>query len=141
MKVKKGDKVKVHYKGTLTHGTEFDSSFGREPLEFEVGAGMMIKGFDDAVNGMSIGEKVTVNIKPEEAYGQRNEELIHKVPMNQVPESLDPKVGQTLSMQNESGQSFPVQVIEVTEEHISIDANHQLAGKELIFDIELVEIQ
>lgn len=140
MNAKKGDKVKVHYKGTLTDGTEFDSSQGREPLEFEVGAGMMIKGFDNAVDGMKLGEKVTVNIAAEEAYGPHNEELIYKVPSEQLPETLEPKVGQILSMQHPDGQSVPVTVVEVADEHVSIDANHQLAGKDLVFDIELVEI-
>ena len=140
MNVKKGDKVKVHYRGTLTDGTEFDSSQGREPLEFEVGAGMMIKGFDDAVNGMKVGEKITVNIVADEAYGQRNDELIYQIPSEQIPEDLDPKVGQTLSMQHPDGHSIPVQVVEVTDKHVGIDANHQLAGQDLVFEIELVEI-
>ena len=139
MKAKKGDKVKVHYKGTLTDGTEFDSSEDKEPLEFEVGAGMMIKGFDNAVNGMGLGEKVTVNIVAEEAYGLRNDELIYKIPSEQIPESLDPKIGQTLSMQHPDGQNIPVEVVEVTDEFVGIDANHQLAGKDLIFEIELME--
>ena len=140
MKAKQGDKVKVHYRGTLSDGTEFDSSIGKEPLEFEVGGGMMIQGFDKAVNGLEIGKKVTVNIEAEEAYGQHNEELVYKVPATQLPESLDPKVGQTLSMQHPSGQQVPVIVLEVTKEHVSIDANHMLAGKDLTFEIELVEI-
>ena len=130
----------MHYKGSLTDGTEFDSSKGREPLEFEVGAGMMIKGFDDAVNGMAIGEKVTVNIGAEEAYGPRNKELIYQVPSEQLPESLEPKIGQVLSMQHPDGQDVPVTVVDITEKHVAIDANHQLAGKDLVFDIELVEI-
>jgi peptidylprolyl isomerase len=140
MKAKKGDKVKVHYRGTLTDGTEFDSSHGREPLEFEVGGGMMIKGFDNAVNGLELGEKVTVNIPSAEAYGEHNKELMYEIPSEQIPESLDPKVGQTLHMQHPSGQQIPVVVLEITEKHISIDANHKLAGKDLVFDIELVEI-
>lgn len=140
MKAKKGDKVKVHYKGSLTNGQEFDSSLGREPLEFEIGGGMMIKGFDNAVDGMEVGEKVKVNIEADDAYGQRNEELIYEVPQAQIPESLNPKVGQTLSMQHPDGHSLPVVVVEVTDDHVAIDANHQLAGKDLVFEIELVEI-
>jgi peptidylprolyl isomerase len=140
MNAKIGDKVKVHYKGILADGTEFDSSKGKDPLEFEIGAGMMIKGFDNAVNGMGVGEKIAVNIVAEEAYGQHNDELIYKIPMKQIPDSLDPKVGQTLSMQHPDGQSIPVQVLELTDEFVGIDANHQLAGKDLIFEIELVEI-
>ena len=140
MNAKKGDKVKVHYKGTLTDGTQFDSSFGREPLEFEVGSGSMIKGFDNAVNGLAVGEKVSVNIPSAEAYGEHNAELIYKVPKTQLPDSINPEVGQTLGMQHPEGHNVPVLVTEVTEENITIDANHQLAGQDLVFDIELVEI-
>ena len=100
----------------------------------------MIKGFDDAVNGMEVGKKVSVNIPSAEAYGEHNKELVYKVPKTQLPDSLNPEVGQTLGMQHPEGQNIPVLVTEVTEENITIDANHQLAGKDLVFDIELVEI-
>ena len=139
-KAKAGDKVKVHYTGRLEDGTQFDSSAGRAPLEFEVGAGMMIKGFDSAVNGMAVGEKVTANIPAAEAYGPENPDLIIDVPRTNLPPDLDPKVGQQLGMSQPNGQQVPVKIKEVHDEKVVIDANHDLAGKNLIFDIELVEI-
>ncbi|MCE7993345.1 MAG: peptidylprolyl isomerase [Roseivirga sp.] len=137
---KAGDKVKVHYTGKLTDGTQFDSSAGREPLEFEVGAGMMIKGFDAAVNGMAVGDKVTTEIPAAEAYGAENPELIIDVPRTNLPPDLNPEVGQQLGMSQPNGQQVPVRIREVHEDKVVIDANHDLAGKDLIFDIELVEI-
>ncbi len=136
----KGDKVRVHYTGRLKDGTQFDSSAGREPLEFEVGAGMMIKGFDAAVNGMAVGQKVTVEIPAAEAYGESNPEMIIDVPRTNLPPDLNPQVGQQLGMSTPQGQQVPVKVKEVHDDKIVIDANHDLAGKDLIFDIELVEI-
>lgn len=137
---KKGDKVKVHYTGKLHDGSIFDSSVDREPLEFEVGAGMMIPGFDKAVNGMNVGDKVTADIPANEAYGEKNEEMIVDVPRAQLPPDLKPEIGQQLAMQQPNGQSLPVVVTKVEEATIQIDANHPLAGKSLIFDIELVSI-
>lgn len=137
---KKGDKVKVHYTGRLKDGTQFDSSAGRAPLEFEVGAGMMIKGFDAAVDGMAVGEKVTAEIPAAEAYGPVNPELMLDVPRTNLPPDLNPQVGQQLGMTQPNGQQVPVKVKEVHDDKVVIDANHDLAGKDLIFDIELVEI-
>src|SRR5574342_708760 len=105
---KKGDKVKVHYHGTLTSGETFDSSKGREPLEFEVGGGMVIKGFDKGVTGMSEGEKKAVNIPYDEAYGPRNPEMLIEIPKDKFPNDLDLEIGLQLSMGNGSGQTFPV---------------------------------
>ena len=139
-KVKSGDQVKVHYTGKLEDGTVFDSSVGRAPLEFEVGAGMMIKGFDAAVDGMAIGEKVTAEIPAAEAYGESNPELIIDVPRQNLPPDMTPEVGQQLAMTQPNGQQVPVKVAEVHEDKVVIDANHDLAGKDLIFDIELVSI-
>lgn len=137
---KKGDKVKVHYTGKLVDGAVFDSSVEREPLEFELGAGMMIPGFDKAVHGMKVGDKITTNIAADEAYGQKNTEMVIEVPKEQLPEDLKPEVGQQLAMQQPNGQSIPVVVTKVEDEKVEIDANHPLAGKDLVFDIELVEI-
>ena len=138
--VKEGDVVKVHYTGKLVNGEQFDSSAGREPLEFTVGAGQMIKGFDDAMPGMNLGEKKTINIAPEDAYGPRSEEAIIEFPKENVPEDMVLEPGMPLTLSNQAGQPVPVIVVEVKEDIIILDANHFLAGQELIFDIELVEI-
>lgn len=138
---KKGDKVKVHYHGKLTNGNTFDSSDGREPLEFEIGGGMVIAGFDDGVTGMTIGEKKTVNIPADQAYGPKQEEMIMEFPKDRFPADMVPEVGQQLNMNNGSGQNFPVVIIEIKEEVVVLDANHPLAGEELVFDLELVEIE
>ena len=138
--VKAGDMVKVHYTGKLINGEQFDSSVGREPLEFTVGAGQMIKGFDDALPGMIVGEKKTIKIQPDDAYGQRSEEAIIPFPMENVPEGMKLEAGMMLTLSNQAGQPVPVVVLEVTEDVVMLDANHFLAGKELVFDIELVEI-
>ncbi len=140
MKAKAQDTVKVHYTGKLTTGEVFDSSEGREPLQFTVGGGQMIKGFDEAVDGMGLNEKKTVTIPSAEAYGDHNAELIQEVPKNQLPEEMKPEVGQKLVATNEQGHETYVSVTAVTEEAITVDANHDLAGKDLVFDIELVEI-
>lgn len=138
--VKNGDKVKVHYHGKLRNGETFDSSQGREPLEFTVGDGQVIKGFDLGVMGMQVGDKRTVEIEVEDAYGVKNEDMIIEFPKTQFPEDMKPEVGMQLMMNNGEGQSFPVLVKDVKEETVLLDANHPLAGEELIFDIELVEI-
>ncbi len=138
--VKEGDVVKVHYTGKLINGEQFDSSVGREPLEFTVGAGQMIKGFDDAMPGMNLGEKKTINIAPEDAYGPRSEEAIIEFPKENVPADMVLEPGMPLTLSNQAGQPVPVIVVEVKEEVIVLDANHFLAGQELVFDIELVEI-
>ena len=138
--VKAGDMVKVHYTGKLINGEQFDSSVGREPLEFTVGAGQMIKGFDEALPGMIVGEKKTIKIQPDDAYGQRSEEAIIPFPMENVPEGMKLEAGMMLTLSNQAGQPVPVVVLEVTEDVVMLDANHFLAGKELVFDIELVEI-
>lgn len=137
---KNGDRVKVHYTGKLEDGSVFDSSRDREPLEFELGGGMMIKGFDIAVSGMKVGDTKTAEIRADEAYGQHNSEMVIEVPKSQLPPDLEPEVGQQLGMQQPNGQSVPVRVTEVKDDSIQIDANHPLAGKDLVFDLELVEI-
>jgi peptidylprolyl isomerase len=140
-KAKKGDNVKVHYKGTLTSGEQFDSSEGREPLAFTVGAGQMIKGFDEAIPGMSVGEKKTINISPENAYGEKNNEAIIEFPKANIPEDMKLEPGMKLQLQNQQGQPIPVTVTEIKDDVVILDANHELAGKELVFDIELVDIK
>lgn len=138
--VKSGDNVKVHYTGKLVSGEQFDSSVGREPLEFVVGAGMMIKGFDAAMPGMAIGEKKTINIAPEDGYGPRNPEAMIEFPKDQVPADMKLEPGMPLTLSDQAGNPVPVIVVEVKDDVIVLDANHFLAGQELIFDIELVSI-
>lgn len=135
-----GDKVRVHYHGKLKSGETFDSSQGREPLEFTVGSGQVIRGFDEGVIGMKTGDARTVEIPVVDAYGEKEEERIVEFPMNQFPEDLKPEVGMQLMMSDGSGQQLPVVITEVKEESVVLDANHPLAGQDLIFDIELVEI-
>ncbi|MHA7130795.1 FKBP-type peptidyl-prolyl cis-trans isomerase [Algoriphagus namhaensis] len=140
MQAKKGDAVQVHYTGKLEDGTVFDSSVSREPLGFTLGDGNMIKGFDSAVDGMAVGDKKTVTIPSAEAYGERRDDMMIDVPIEQVPANIKPEVGIQLTLQGGNGQPMPVTVTHVDEEKITLDANHQLAGKDLIFDIELVKI-
>jgi peptidylprolyl isomerase len=140
MEAKKGDTVKVHYTGKLEDGSVFDSSVSREPLGFTLGDGNMIKGFDAAVYGMIIGDKKTVTIPAAEAYGERRDDMMIEVPISQVPPNIKPEIGIQLVLQGEGGQPMPVTVVDLTEEKIVLDANHDLAGKDLIFDIELVAI-
>ncbi|HEY8388731.1 MAG TPA: peptidylprolyl isomerase [Parasegetibacter sp.] len=137
---KSGDTVRVHYHGRLTDGTTFDSSEGREPLEFELGSGMVIAGFDNGIIGMAIGEKKTINIPVAEAYGDPSPEMIVEYPRDQFPDDMQPETGMRLNMTNGSGQVIPVSITEVKEEVVVLDANHPLAGKDLVFDVELVEI-
>lgn len=138
--VKSGDKVKVHYHGKLTSGETFDSSTGREPLEFEVGSGMVIKGFDDGVTGMTVGEKKTVNIPFAEAYGAKNPDMIIEMPKDHFPKDMEIELGMSLGMSDQNGQQFQVTIAEIKEDMVMLDANHPLAGQDLIFDLELVEI-
>ena len=138
---KAGDKISVHYTGKLTDGTLFDSSAEREPLEFEIGSGMVIKGFDEGVTGMTVGEKKTVHIPAAEAYGDMNPEHMAVFNKAEIPSDIPYKVGMQLNMhQDGSGQVMPVTVVEVTDMTITLDANHPLAGKDLIFDLELISI-
>jgi FKBP-type peptidyl-prolyl cis-trans isomerase 2 len=137
---KKGDKVKVHYHGKLTSGETFDTSSGREPLEFEVGSGSVIKGFDEGVAGMEVGEKKTINIAADEAYGPRSEDMMIEFPKDRFPNDMKIEEGMQLMMGNGSGQNIPVIVTEIKGSSVILDANHPLAGEDLVFDIELVEI-
>jgi FKBP-type peptidyl-prolyl cis-trans isomerase 2 len=134
-----GDTVRVHYTGRLGDGEVFDSSLQREPLEFRVGGGQVIPGFEQAVTGMAPGEVKTVTIPAGEAYGERSDELYLKVERERLPEHLDPEVGQQLQM-SQGGQVAMVTIAEVTDDAVTLDANHPLAGKELTFELELVEI-
>ncbi len=137
---KNGDNVKVHYTGKLTSGESFDSSAGREPLAFTVGAGQMIKGFDAAIPGMAIGDKKTINIPAADAYGERSEEAVIPFPKENVPADMKLEPGMQLTLSDQNGHPVQVVVLEVKDDVVLLDANHFLAGQELVFDIELVEI-
>ena len=137
---KTGDTVKIHYTGTLDDGTQFDSSEGRDPLEFEVGSGQVIPGFDKAVEGMAVGDEKAVSIEPEDAYGPRHDQMIQEVPKTALPDNLTPEVGMGLQAQGQDGQVINLTVTEVGEESITVDGNHPLAGQALNFDIQLVDI-
>lgn len=137
---KNGDKVKVHYTGKLEDGTVFDTSKDREPLEFTIGNGSVIPGFEKGIIGMETGSKKIVTIPPEDAYGQRHEELILKVEKNNFPENVTPSVGMELQLKYKDKTSLRAVITDIEEERVTLDANHPLAEKTLIFDIELVEI-
>lgn len=138
--VKSGDKVKVHYHGRLNSGETFDSSEGRDPLEFEVGSGMVIKGFETGIVGMQVGEKKTISISVEDAYGPVNPEMMIEFPKDRFPSEMKVEIGMPLMMSSASGQQFQVRVNEIKEDVIILDGNHPLAGEDLTFEIELVEI-
>lgn len=135
----RGDTVRVHYTGTLAGGEQFDSSAGRDPLEFTLGDGMVIPGFESAVTGMAVGESKTFDIPSDQAYGPRRDEMVMQVERNQFPDHIDPEVGQQLQMQ-QGNQAFVVTVAEVNDDAVTLDGNHPLAGQDLTFTIELVEI-
>lgn len=140
--VKDGDTVKVHYTGTLKDGSVFDSSKDREPLEFTLGEGQLIPGFEEAVTGMNEGDSTTINIPTDEAYGERRDDLELEVAKDELPDNVDPEEGMQLQMQQqESDEAIPVQITDVEDEKVKLDANHPLAGKDLTFDIELLEIK
>ena len=135
-----GDLVTVHYTGKLEDGSIFDSSVDENPLEFTVGSGSLISGFDKGVIGMGIGEKKSITIPPEQAYGNRRDDLVIEIKTSDLPENIAPHIGQELELPHPSGQVLRLIVTEITAESITLDANHPLAGKTLIFDLELVEI-
>lgn len=137
--VKAGDTVRVHYTGRLEDGTVFDSSENREPLEFTVGSGEVIPGFDQAVTGMEPGETKSAVIPPEQAYGPRRDELVVTVDRDRLPQGIEPRVGQRLAVQQQDGRQFQVTVTKVSDDTITLDANHQLAGEKLTFELELVD--
>jgi peptidylprolyl isomerase len=138
---KNGTQVSVHYKGTLNDGSVFDESNPERPLEFTVGGGQVIPGFDKAVEGMNVGDSKTVTLEADQAYGQHRDELVMKVDRGRVPKELDIEVGQRYQMEKESGEKFKVTVTEVTESSVTLDANHPLAGQDLTFEIKLVDVK
>ncbi len=135
-----GDTVRIHYTGRLDDGTTFDSSDGREPLEFTIGGGQVIVGFDYGVREMSVGEEKTVRIPAEQAYGERDDERIMQVPRGQLPSEITPEIGMQLQLGLPGGGALPATVVSMDETSITLDANHALAGKALTFDLLLVEL-
>lgn len=138
---KRGDTVSIHYRGTLQDGTEFDSSAGSDPIRFTIGAGEVIPGFEQAVEGMSAGEKKTTTIEAGDAYGERRDELVFKVDRQQMPEDVEVEVGDMLQVGFPDGSTTAVQVAEIGDGGVTLDANHPLAGKDLTFELELVSIE
>ncbi len=138
--IRTGDTVSVHYTGKVEKGEVFDSSKGRRPLTFTVGAGQIIRGFDEAVVGMLAGETKTVTIPPEMGYGPRREELVVDIPRDTVPEGMDLEKGMMIELVDPQGNKIPAEVFEILDEVVKMDLNHFLAGKTLVFDIEIVEL-
>jgi peptidylprolyl isomerase len=137
---KKGDTVKIHYTGSLEDGTVFDSSANRDPLQFTIGDGKVIPGFELAVAGMSPGESKTEKIPADQAYGPRMKEMVVEVNRAEIPPELKPEVGQQLQMSRDDGRVIPFTITDMSESKVTLDANHPLAGKDLIFKIELIEV-
>ena len=138
--IKKGDTVKVHYTGTIADGTVFDTSKEREPLEFTLGEGKLIPGFEKAVEGMGVGDSSSVTIPSDEAYGEKKDDMVIDVERSQIPPDIKPEVGQQLQIQQKDGGAIPVVITDVTEQTVKLDANHPLAGQDLTFEIEVVEV-
>jgi peptidylprolyl isomerase/FKBP-type peptidyl-prolyl cis-trans isomerase SlpA len=136
-----GDEVRVHYKGKLKDGTVFDASDEGEPLTFTLGENRVIEGFEKAVVGMEPGDSKTTEIPPAEAYGDHRPDMVMELDRAQLPENLEPKVGQQLQLRLEDGRTVPVLITEIGDDGVTIDANHPLAGRTLVFDIELVDVE
>lgn len=137
---KHGDTVRIHYTGRLTDGTQFDSSQGRDPLEFQLGSGQIIKGLDTQVEGMNVGDSATVSIPADDAYGPHRPEAVQTVPRDRIPPSVDLSVGARLQATGGDGQPLQLTVVGVDDAQVTVDANHPLAGKDLVFDVELIEV-
>ncbi len=139
--VKKGDTIKVDYEGSLEDGTVFDTSQSHgQPLEFEVGSGQLIKGFDDAVIGMKVGQEKKVVLSPEDSYGQHNPEMLKEIPREQLPKEQEPKVGMGMVIGLPNGSKFPATIAKVSDKTVTLDLNHPLAGKKLTFKIKVAQI-
>ena len=137
---KRGDTIQVHYTGSLTDETVFDSSEGKEPLKVKLGSGAVIPGFDEALTGMELGEKKTVTIPYAKAYGPHNAEMVMQIPVDQVPEGMNPEIGDKMEVGGAAGEVMPVTVLDITDDFIVLDANPPLAGQDLVFTLELVAI-
>lgn len=140
MSAKNGDTVKVHYTGKLNDGTSFDSSLNREPLEFTIGEGKLLKKFEDSVIGMAEGDKKDISIPAAEGYGTRREELVGNIPLSQLPPDITPETGMQLQLQTPEGHPLIITITDIAEDHITVDGNHRLAGHDLNFELQLMEI-
>ena len=139
-KVENGSFVSVDYKGILENGQVFDTSYGRRPIEIQMGAGQLIKGFENELMGMALNEKKVFTLSPEDAYGQRDEDQTHSFPRSEVPPEMNPRVGMTIGLSNPEGQQVPARIVYLDDEKLTLDLNHPLAGKSLTFEIEVVGI-
>jgi peptidylprolyl isomerase len=139
-KVENGSFVSVDYKGILENGQVFDTSYGRRPIEIQMGAGQLIKGFENELMGMALNEKKVFTLPPEDAYGQRDEDQTHSFPRSEVPPEMNPRVGMTIGLSNPEGQQVPARIVYLDDEKLTLDLNHPLAGKSLTFEIEVVGI-
>jgi peptidylprolyl isomerase len=137
---KANDRVKVHYTGSLKDGTVFDSSVKRDPLEFTIGQGMVIPGFENGIIGLKVGDKKTITIPPDQAYGEHRDDLVGVVDRTRLPENVKPEIGMILQARSPEGEMINVTVTDVTEAGVTLDMNHPLAGKELIFEVDLIEV-
>jgi len=137
---KEGDEVQVHYTGKLEDGTVFDTSEDGDPLNFTIGENRVIPGFEEAVTGMEPGDSKTTEVEPEQAYGEHREDMVMEMERDQIPDDVDPEVGQQLQLRLENGQTVPVLITALGEDTVTIDANHPLAGRKLMFEIELIDV-
>ncbi len=137
---KTGDTVRIHYTGKFPDGEQFDSSAGREPLEFELGKGQVIRGLEQQIIGMAVGDSLTATIPADDAYGPYRDDSVHQVARSELPEHIDLTPGGKLQATSNDGRTIVLTITEVTDEQVTLDANHPLAGKDLVFDVELVEI-
>lgn len=135
-----GNTVRIHYTGKLTDGTQFDSSVGRDPLEFTLGQNQIIPGLEREIDGMSVGEKKTVTVAADEAYGPRQDEAVHDVPRTEIPDHIELEVGAELQASAQGGQTMRLKVVALNDETVTLDANHPLAGEDLVFEVELLEV-
>lgn len=141
MEIKQGSKVKIHYKGTLEDGKVFDTSEGRDPLAFEVGAKQVIPGFEEGIIGLKKGDKKKITLEPDKAYGQHNPQMIISVPRNTLPQDQEPKAGMHVMMSTKDGKQMRAEIKEVNDEKLVLDMNHPLAGKTLTFELEVVDVE
>jgi len=139
--IKNGDVVRIHYTGKFTDGTPFDSSDGREPLEFKMGAGQIIPGLERSIEGMDVGDKETVTVPAADAYGPRDDAQVQAIPRTAIPDGVDVDVGSRLQANTADGRTVNLTVVDLDDSSVTVDANHPLAGRDLVFDIEIIDVK